>query len=89
MCRFGVYRVSYWGRDIALTRGHAGNALKGAKNAFAIRSVEAARLADIMRQVCEALLNREVHLQRRGSQWLQPNTCTVEANVVSSKSVKM
>lgn len=38
-------------RDIALTKGHAGKGLKRAKDAFSLGAVEAARLADIMRQV--------------------------------------
>lgn len=38
-------------REIALTKGHAGKALGGAKNAFSMGAVEAARLVDIMRQV--------------------------------------
>lgn len=38
-------------RDIALTKGHVGKALKGAKDAFSMGAVEAARLVDIMRQV--------------------------------------
>lgn len=49
--RLSINEVATY-RDIALTRGHAGKGLRKAKNAFQMGGVEAARLVDVMRQVC-------------------------------------
>lgn len=49
--RLSINEVSTY-RDIALTRGHAGKGLGKAKRALRMDATEAARLVDIMRQVC-------------------------------------
>lgn len=81
--RLSINEVATY-RDIALTRGHAGRALGRARRALKMGAVEAARLVDIMRQVCKSdVAHKLVLLSYCCTAW--PGTavykCRTDANV--------